>query len=39
MARLIITVLHGTAAMARSGRTIQELEPVVDLALNAFSPD
>ena len=36
LARYIVTVLHGLAAMARGNKSILELEPVVDLTLLKF---
>ena len=33
LALLIMTVLHGTAALARGGKTLQELQPLIDSVL------
>ena len=35
VALFIITVLHGTAAMARAGKVLEEIEPVILLAVNS----
>jgi len=35
-ARFIITILHGTAAMARGGKSLSDLTPLVDHALNGL---
>jgi len=32
-ALFLVTILHGTASMARAGKTITELEPVIDCAM------
>ncbi|MGH1485207.1 MAG: TetR/AcrR family transcriptional regulator [Cellvibrionaceae bacterium] len=37
MALFIITVLHGTAALARGGKAFEELEPMIDNVLAALN--
>jgi len=35
-ATYLVSILHGTAALARSGKTLVELEPVVETAMQCF---
>ncbi len=33
---VLITMLHGTASMARAGKTAQELSPIIENALDGL---
>lgn len=36
-ALFLVSVLHGTAAMARSGRSLEELKPILECAMHCLS--